>query len=152
PASETIVPVSETIAYADPQIVARGGGLRKLLAQKAREYDSSRPIVMTMTIGGKVQYKVDEVRDDLDVLSLLHSFKVVVFLDSNKQVVAYMEAWRLKDLVEEADLADELVEFINSGQKDNVADYAGVVKKTISKTSTNIEALRQMQEQNLEAL
>jgi hypothetical protein len=40
-AKETVGPASETIVYDDPQIVAREGGVRKLLARKARE---NRPV------------------------------------------------------------------------------------------------------------
>jgi CBS domain-containing protein len=151
-AKDTVRPASETIAYDDPQIVAREGGVRKLLARKAREIDQSRPVVMTMTIGGKVQYTLEDVVRYLDVLSQLRSFKLVVFLDGDKRVVAYMEAWVLKELVEQSELAGEFIELVNSGQIESVIGYPGIAKKTISTTSTNIDALREMQEQNLEAL
>jgi hypothetical protein len=151
-AGETVRPVAELIAYNDPQIVAREG-VRKLLAQ-VRGINQARPVVMTMTIGGKVHYTVQDVKRYIDVLSQLRSFKLVVFLDSDKRVVAYVEACALKELVEqtETEFAGEFVKFINSGQKDDVADNPNVAKKTISASSTNIEALREMQAQNLEAL
>jgi CBS-domain-containing membrane protein len=151
-AGETVKPGVGLIAYSDLQIVARDGA-RKLLAQ-VRGLNQAQPVVMTMTIGGSVHYTVQDVKRYLDVLSQLRSFKLVVFLDSEKRVVAYMEAWALKELVEqtETEFADEFVKFINSGQKDDIADSPNVAKETISKNSTNIEALSEMQAQNLEAL
>jgi CBS domain-containing protein len=149
-AKEKIKLTPDTITYDDPQIVAREGGVRKLLARKAQEKDQSRPVVMTMTIGGKI-YTRPDIRSLLDVLTQLRSFKLVVFLDRNKRVVAYMEAWALKELVEQDELAAEFVQFINSGPESGIDNFS-VAKKTISTTSTNIEALRDMQEQNLEAL
>jgi predicted transcriptional regulator len=105
-----------------------------------------------MTIGGEIQYTLEDVRRYLDVLSQLRSFKLAVFLDSNKRVVAYMEAWILKELVEQSELADEFIELVNSGQIERVIGYPGIAKKTISTTSTNIDTSCEMQEQNLEAL
>ena len=145
----------------------RASALAKSIAADGRPDDklSSREVAQLLgysTIwwaqavgsGGKVHYTVQDVKRYLDVLSQLRSFKLVVFLDSDKRVVAYMEAWALKELVEqtETEFAGEFVKFINSGQKDDVADNPNVAKKTISASSTNIEALREMQAQNLEAL
>ena len=145
-AKEIVKP--EVITYDDLQIVARGG-VRKLLAKEG-EIDQSRPGVMTMTIGGGKDYTVEDVKLYLDGLSQLRGFNLVVLLDRKKRVVAYMEAWVLKELAEQH--ADEFVQLINSGQIDRVKDLPGVAKKTISTNSTNIEALRVMQEQNLETL
>src|SRR5262245_31281700 len=141
-AKEIVKP--EMIPYDYPQIV----GLRKLLAAK-QEIDQSRPGVMKMTIGRKDPYTVEDLKDYNDALSKLRSFKLVVFLDNHKQVVAYMEAWLFKELVGQD--ADKFVQLINSDQK-GLEDYPGVATKTISTNSTNIEALRAMQEQNLETL
>jgi len=138
-------PVSpEMISYDDTQIV----GLRKLVA--AQEIDQSRPGVMKMTIGRKVPYTPDDLNLYLDALSRLRSFKLVVFLDNDKQVVAYMEDWVFKEQVELH--AEEFLDVINSDQKKGLEDYPGVAKKTISTNSTNIQALRAMREQNLETL
>jgi hypothetical protein len=136
-AKESVKP--EMIPYDDLQIV----GLRKLQG----EIDQSRPGVMKMTIGRKVPYTVEDLKLYYDALSQLRSFKLVVFLGNDKRVVAYMEDWVFKEQVEQN--ADRFVQLINSGR---VEDFTGVAKKTISINSTNIEALRTMQEQNLETL
>lgn len=141
-AKEIVKP--EMILYDDPQIV----GLRKLVDAK-QEIDQSRPGVMKMTIGRKVPYTRDDLKLYLDALSHLRSFKLVVFLDNDKRVVAYMEDLVFKEQVEQH--ADKFVQLINSDQK-GLEDYPGVAKKMISPNSTNIEALRAMQEQNLETL
>jgi hypothetical protein len=144
-------PVSEStlIAYDDPHIVTLEGGVRKLLASKAK--NPQRPVVMILPIDPKVKYNADDVKRRLGRLSPLRNFKLVVFLDKNKHVVAYMEAWRFKELIEQPELAREFVQLIDSGQ--SVIDFnPSVATETISMTSTNFEALRRMQEQNLEAL
>src|SRR5262245_34641703 len=116
---------------------------RKLLEAQARQSDQSRPVVMTMTIGRKVPYTVLELRRHLDFLSQVRSFKLVVFLNIDKTVVAYMEAWALKELVEqtETERAEELVQSINSSQKQSVIGNPNVTDKMIPATSTNIDAL-----------
>ena len=141
--------IPTTIDFNDAQIVGR-----KLLEAQARHSDQSRPVVMTMTIGRKVGYTVAELKRHLDFLSPVRSFKLVVFLDIDKRVVAYMEAWALKELVEqtETERADELVQSINSGQKQSVIGNPSVTDKVIPTSSTNIDALGEMQKQNLEAL
>ena len=139
--------IATTIDFNDAQIVGR-----KLLEAQARHSDQSRPVVMTMTIGRKVGYTVPELRRHLDFLLPVRSFKLVVFLDSNQEVVAYMEAWRLKELVDQDELADEFVQSINSGEKQSVIGNPSVTDKVIPTSSTNIDALGEMQKQNLEAL
>jgi hypothetical protein len=138
--------IATTIDFNDLQKVGR-----KQLEAQARQ-NPSQPVVMKMTIGRKVGYTVPELRRHLDFLLPVRSFKLVVFLDSNQEVVAYMEAWRLKELVDQDELADEFVQSINSGEKQSVIGNPSVTDKVIPTSSTNIDALGEMQKQNLEAL
>jgi hypothetical protein len=134
-AKDTVRPASETIAYDDPHRGA-GGWRPEAAGAEGTGNRPARPVVTTMTIGGKVQYTLEDVVRYLDVLSQLRSFELVVFLDGNMRVVAYMEAWVLKELVGQSELAGEFIELVNSGQIESVIGYPGIAKKTISTTST----------------
>jgi len=103
-AAESVSPASETIAYDDPQVVAKEG-VRNLLDRKAREIDESKPVVMTMTIGGQSQYSPTDVEQYLGVLSQFRNFKFVVFVDRDERFAAYMPSWALKQLLQVPDLA-----------------------------------------------
>jgi hypothetical protein len=150
-ATESVSPASETVAYDDPQVVAKES-VRNLIERKAQEIDESQPIVMTMTVGGNAQYTPADVTQYLNVLSQFRNFKFVVFLDLGDRFVGYLPSWALKQLLELPDLAYEFINAVNAGQVAQLLRYPGVVKKTISIKSTNAEALREMLAQNIEAL
>jgi CBS domain-containing protein len=150
-ATESVSPASETIAYNDPQVVAKET-VRNLIERKAQEIDESQPIVMTMTVGGNAQYSPADVEQYLSVLSQFRNFKFVVFLDRDDRFVGYLPSWGLKQLLQVPDLAFEFINAVNAGQVAQVLRYPGVVRKTISIKSTNAEALREMLAQNIEAL
>src|SRR5262245_14251172 len=150
-AKESVTAVSGTISYDDPQVVAKVN-VGDLLKRKAGEIDQSRPVVMTMTIASSGQYTVADLKQYLDVLSQFRNFKTVVFLDSEQRFIACMQAWALKQLVTLPDVADEFITPVNPRDRAGVLRFPGILKKTISPTSTNVEALREMQDHNLEAL
>jgi CBS domain-containing protein len=150
-AAESVRPASETVAYDDPQVIAKET-IRSLLDRKTKEIDESKPVVMTMSIGGTARYGSSDIAQYLKVLTQFRNFKFIVFLDKDQRFVAYMPSWALNQLVTIPELADEFVNAVNQGQIAQVLRYPGVVKRTISTKSTNAEALREMQEQNIEAL
>jgi CBS domain-containing protein len=150
-ARESVTAASGTISYENPQIVARAS-VADLLKRTAGEIDQSRPVVMTMTIASNGKYTVEHLEQYLDVMSQFRNFTTVVFLDREQRFIACMEAWALKQLVELPDLANEFVGLVNAGDQAGVLRYPGVLRKTISPTSTNVEALREMQAHNVDAL
>jgi CBS domain-containing protein len=150
-AKEPVTSVSETISYEDLEIVAKAS-VTDLLKSKAGEIDQSRPVVMTVTIAGNGHYTIHDLKQYLDVLSQFRNFKFVVFLDRDKRFVACMQAWALKQLVTLPNVADEFIGLVNAGNQVGVLRYPGVVKKTISPASTNFDALREMQDHNIESL
>jgi hypothetical protein len=87
-AAESVSPASETVAYDDPQVVAKEG-VRSLIERKTKEIDESKPIVMTMSIGGQAQYSSPDVEQYMSVLSQFRNFKFVLFLDRDEKFVAY---------------------------------------------------------------
>lgn len=150
-AAEFVSPASETVAYDDPQIVAKEG-VRNLIQRKTREIDESKPIVMTMTVGSQAGYTSQDVAKYISILSQFRNFKFVLFLDSEDKFLAYMPSWALNHLLQVEELAGEFLNAINLGQTAQVLRYPGVVNKTISTKSSNAEALREMLAQNIEAL
>ena len=150
-AAESVSAASQTVAYNDPQVVAKES-VRSLIDRKILEIDESKPVIMTMSMGGGAQYYLPDVEQYLRVLSQFPNFKFVVLLDGNSQFVAYMPAWALRQMLPLQDLAQEFLNAVNSGNVPQVLRFPGVVKRTLSTKSTNAEALREMQEQNIEAL
>jgi CBS domain-containing protein len=149
-ASESVTTVSETISYENPQIVARAS-VADLLKRKAGEIDQSRPVVVTMTIASNGQYTVEDLSDYLGIMTQFRTFTTVVFRDREQRFIACMEGWALKELVELPE-ANEFVALVNAGDQAGVLRYPGVLRKTLSPTSTNVEALREMLANNIEAL
>jgi len=113
-AAESVSSASETVAYDDPQIVAKEG-VRNLIQRKTKEIDESKPVVMTMTIGGQAQYSPQDVEQYIGALSQFRNFKFVIFLDRDDKFVAYMPTWALKYLLQVPDLAWEFLNAVNPG-------------------------------------
>jgi hypothetical protein len=149
--AESVSPASEMVAYDNPQVVSKDE-VRRLMERKAKEIDQSKPIIMTMSVGGMAQYSAKDVEQYMSVLNQFRNFKCVLFLDQDEKFVAYMPSRALKQLLQAPDLAQEFLDAVNKGQMTQVLWYPGVVKKTISTNSTNADALREMLEQNIEAL
>ncbi len=62
-----------------------------------------------------------------------------------------MTAWVTKYLLSSPGRSEEFVEVLNEGRQE-LFSYPGIVRKTISTSSTNAEALREMMAKDLEAL
>jgi hypothetical protein len=150
-AAESISQASETVVYDDPQIVAKEG-VRNLIQRKMQEIDESKPVVMTMTVGGQAQYNPHDVEQYIGVLSQFRNFKFVLFLDRDDRFAAYMPTWALKHLLQIPDLAREFLNAVSQGQTAQLRRYPGIVKKTISTKSSNADAPHEMLEQNIEVL
>jgi hypothetical protein len=151
-ANESVNPASEEIAPSveDMQIVEKAG--MNLLEQKRKQLNEAQPIIMIMELGKGDYYRRDAVLAYLELLSQFRNFKFVVFVDSNKEFVAYMPTWAVSGLLRKPELGYEFIDVINSGDKTALFRYPGVIGETIRTQSTNVEALQEMTKQNLEAL
>jgi CBS domain-containing protein len=119
------------------------------LKRKIRSLEETRPIVMTLTLGGS--YTLEALQEYVKALSRSRNFKLVVFLDRDGRFVAYMPSWAAMNRLHTPGKGEEFVEVINKGLPE-LFYYPGVVRKTISASCTNAEALRVMTEKNIEAL
>ena len=151
-AAQSIKPVSETIeaSVEEMQILAKEG--MRALQRKKPDIDETRPIVMTMVLGKGPYYDWSAVKQYMNFLAQYRNFKFVVFLDDKDRFVAYMPSWAFRGLISLPELAGEFINVINQGRLQDLYRYPGVEKETISTKSSNVEALRQMTTENLEAL
>lgn len=152
-ATEPVSAVSETIEPSvDEMDVVFKEGIRGL-QERRRELNETQPIVMVMVPGrGKDYYNRQSVIEYIKNLSQYRNFKFIVFVDDNNQFVAYMPSWAIKGLLGLEKLGGEFINVINEGRLAALYRYPGVVRKAINIQYTNVEALREMTEQNLEAL
>ena len=107
---------------------------------------------MIMELGKTNYYRREDVLAYLELLSRFRNFKFVVFVNSKRQFVAYMQSWAVKGLLSKPQLGDEFIYTINNGLTQDLFRYPGIVKETIHMKSTNTDALREMTRKNLEAL
>lgn len=114
--------------------------------------DESRPLVLTMRLGLNGYYQRYALLQYVKALSQYRNFRFVVILDKDGRFVAYLPIWTIRQILEMPVLGDEFIQEINAGRDKNLARYPGVAIKTISTKATNVEALREMTTQSLEAL
>lgn len=151
-AKKTVEPSGERIeaSIQDPTIVTKAGlsELQGILPG----IDESKPIVLTLTLGKTGYYQQEALREYIKALSQRRNFKFVVMVDQENRFAAYIPAWRLAQTLEMWERGNEFIQAINDGRVQDLRRYPGVVTSTISTCATNIEALREMAAQNLEAL
>jgi CBS domain-containing protein len=114
--------------------------------------DESKPITLTITLDSRMHYDQWALLEYVRTLSQFRSFKFVVILDREGRFVAYMPSWAMRQIVERDALGSEFVEALNQDRVNELRRYPGVVTQTISTSATNIEAIQEMTNQNLEAL
>ncbi|HEY0073379.1 MAG TPA: CBS domain-containing protein [Abditibacteriaceae bacterium] len=154
-ASQSVNIATEKIepSVAEMQVVAKEGV--RALERKRQELNEAHPTIMTLTLGeisNPSNYNRQDVLTYLEFLSQLRNFKFVVIMDRNKSFVAYMPHWALKGLLDNPNLGHEFIDLVNNGGRENLLRFPGIIRKTISTQTTNVEALREMTNQNLEAL
>lgn len=151
-AEQSVELTSETIEASvnDMEIVAKGG-IRELQKQ-IRRLDESKPIILTLTLGKQGYYRRDALLQYIETLAQYHTFKFVVILDKENNFVAYIPSVKISQLLRLPALGDEFVWMVNEGNVQELQRYPGIITKTISTDSTNLNALKEMTQQNLEAL
>jgi len=151
-ANETISAASEKIELSteDMQIIQKES--IRYLERKKQELNEAQPIIMTMELGKRDYYRRMVVLNYLETLSQFRNFKFVVFIDKEKRFVAYMPSWALKGVLKLDELGDNFIWLVNEGDRQRLLLFPGLVKETINTQSTNVEALREMMKQNVEAL
>ena len=144
-ASEIITP-SE-----DDMVILAKAGVKEL--QSSIQYiDESRPIILTLNLGTGGYYDEHTLLHYIEVLSQYRTFKFVVFMDKDNRFVAYIPSWAMLQILKIESLGYEFVRTLDDGNFQELRRYPGIVTKTISTKSTNMDALKEMTVQNLDAL
>lgn len=115
-----------------------------------KSIDKTKNIVLTITLGNS--YELPTCQHYIkSLLSRYINFKFVVFLDEDKRFIAYTTSRAILQLLE-SDRGNEFVEAINHNKKPKLIKCPGVVKEKVLITETNLDALKKMVQQNLEAI
>lgn len=139
----------ETIQPTEMEVVVKGGPSE--LVQALQSVDETKPVILKLSLGHS--YYVGMLEQYLDRLTQkFRNFKFVVFLDADENFVGYMAAWRFKQTLSVPALGQQLLDSISAASAAQLRQFPGLQTETISTTTTNVQALKAMHEQNLDAM
>lgn len=155
----------EKIAFSDlkPEPKMELGHLYKKIIPSL---DRLKPNVLTFTLG-KDCYDRNIILKYIEALLPYQSIKFVVFLNEEDKLVAYVTLLQLKNILESSNRdqysnhdnnyhgdygGSVFVQYINNGDERSLKMYQSVMTATISTKYTNIEALQEMSDKNLESI
>jgi hypothetical protein len=147
-----IEPDLEIKSWEDLEIVEKSGGpLLKSIQDKIVNLDDSKPIILTLTVGSN-RYDAGMVLNYVKALSQYKNFRFIVLLDFDERFVAYVQSQSMLQILENIGLGNEFITKINEGDIRDIQLYPGVITRTIDRSTSNIEALREMTEKNMSGL
>jgi hypothetical protein len=154
-ATSTVNPTIEPVATdpSDLQLIPKGP--IDALQTIKQNIDESKPGVMVLELGDgshHSSYDLGALRAYFEALSSYRNFKFVVFTGLDHKVIAYMPAWTVNNLISTDALGEEFITVINRGDSRKLLMYPGIIDHIIDTGKTNADALREMMDQNLEAL
>ena len=148
-ATATVSAASEKLDIdSDVQIIAKES--MQGLTNRASTLASSRPAMMTMTVGRR--YSRPDVQGYLDTLAQLPRFRIVAFLDSTGMFLGCISSAELREIMRSPALGDELLSAISRSDISQMFHYPGMLRLFIQSTATNAEALSAMTLNNLGSL
>jgi hypothetical protein len=123
------------------------------LERMLRDYELSetKSIVLSLKLGNG-DYDREKLMGFIEHLSLHRSFKLVVFLDKYNHFIACMPCWAVRQLLIHEKEGQELIDAINGNHPNALLESPMFVKEALNSQSTNVEALRQMTELNIDTL
>jgi hypothetical protein len=142
---------TEPISTEDAQPINKGSPAD--LTSQLIGLDPSKFIMLTLKAGSRAIYSRADLIQYLDALSQYRHFKLVVILDSEGKFVAHVPPATLKQMLQGGAIGTQFVDDINNGRVSALKRYPGVLTDaTVYTSSTNLDALKQMADKNLEAL
>jgi CBS domain-containing protein len=126
------------------------GSPEDLLA-RTHDLDESKPIILNVMLG-EGRYSAADLIAYINALTRYRSFNFVTFTDADSKIVAYIQAWRLARLLQSEPAGDDVISIVNEGRRAELRSYPGFITETSSGRSTYLDALREMTDQNLDAL
>jgi hypothetical protein len=131
--------------------VGQEGGAALEEMVRAYNLSETKPIVLFLKLGNSDYYR-EKLIGFIDHLSLHRSFKLVVFLDKYNHFIACMPSWAVRQLLIHEKEGQELIDAINGNHPNILLESPMFVKEALNRQSTNVEALRQMTELNIDTL
>jgi hypothetical protein len=155
--AEFVVTANKTIELSNQKIMPDRiymivKGRKEELEEIMSKFDPSKPIIMTVILGNsRIRYTKGLIRTYIEKLSPYKNVKFVVFLNQDEKLVAYAPLLQLASILQ-SDSGDDFVQQINNGDVESIQKSLKIKIEKISEDSTNIKALRKMDDQNLEAI
>jgi CBS domain-containing protein len=156
-----VAPSSAVVTAVDAQSIEKG--TLSELRSATSGIDGNRPVLLQLYLGSTTseleirRYTGHEVERYIQALSRFRQFRFVVVLDSERQVVGYIEPDRLlRVLIEDGDYEQpgKFYDLINRGEatrlRENYRQY--LITDVIETSTTNREALSLMQSLNADAM
>jgi CBS domain len=122
-------------------------------APLADDFPENKPIVMSL-VQDHLRYDRQAVLTRLTQLAQFRSLRFLVVLDQNQRVLAYLPHRSAARLLDDPDRGGQFIDLVNAGDSNAFTSTAlpGLVTKTLRARSSNADALKIMEEHNLEAL
>jgi hypothetical protein len=140
---------SQRVEFVEEEMRAVSKSGLEELARLERLVDGSKRIVLKLTVDQK-QYDKQDALTYIERFLRYRNFRHVVFIDQKGGFVAWIAPWAMYRILA-GDQGDQFIDIINKGSI-KLRAFPGVMTTTISTTATNIQALQQMTDQNLEAI
>ncbi len=149
-AKQSVEATSETIepSMEDTNIVAKGG-IREMQKMKA-SLDETKPILLTLVLG-KHHYDKQAMEKYVETFAQCYTFKGIVILNSDGRFAVYFPPKSITAILRSSD-GDLFISDINEQKVDRLKRYPGCITQTLTKKSTNVEALNEMTIQNVDSL
>jgi hypothetical protein len=149
-AQQSVEPVSGSVepSIEDIEMVAKEG-LTELQKRKAL-LDESKPILLTLVLG-RYEYHFISLEKYVEALNQCPTFKGAVILKSDGSFVVYFPSRSLTSILNPV-AGPAFVDKIRNKDTRGLQDYPGAIKRTVTKDSSNIDALNEMTLQNADTL
>jgi hypothetical protein len=130
--------------------LASGSGVQEL-ARLKQLVAASKRVILTLPLG-RSYYGKQAVETYIERFLPYQNFiRYLVFLDKKDRFVAFIAPAALLPILK-GEQGDRFIEIINKGDVLELLDLPGVMTRTISTRATNMDALREMTEHNLDAI
>jgi hypothetical protein len=98
------------------------------------------------------RYLLGDMLGYIEKLSNHKGFRFIVFVDSNKKLLAFVPKDAMHQLLATDNLATNLINDINNGEKGNLLKYPHFKKNSIYLPTTYLKALKEMKEREVSVL
>jgi hypothetical protein len=117
------------------------------------QLSETKPIVMKIKLGGG-DYPREDTLAFIENLSRYRSFRSVVFLDANDEVIAYMAPWAARQILSDPERGSRFLSIVtrDNNHAELFEESPHVLRETIEVGDSGRSALQRMAERNLEAI